>query len=65
MSAQRFKTGTQFSWQGQFYEVKRLLPGSELNIVNLHSDEVQTVTFIQLGGCLTNVRRGATLLKED
>lgn len=48
MSAQRFKTGTQFCWQGQFYEVRRLLPDSDLNIVNLQTDEVQTVTFIQL-----------------
>lgn len=32
MSAQHFSTGKQFRWQGELYEVKRLLPNGEINI---------------------------------
>lgn len=48
MSAQQFNIGRQFLWQKIFYEIKRLLPTSQLEIVNLQSCETQIVTFLQL-----------------
>jgi putative transposase len=48
MTAQRFSVGTQFSWQGQFYEIRRLLPGSKISIVSLQTNSSQTVTFVHL-----------------
>jgi putative transposase len=48
MSAQRFSVGTQFSWQGQAYEIRRLLPGSKLSLVTLPTNEMHLVTFEQL-----------------
>jgi putative transposase len=48
VSAQRFSIGTQFTWQGQFYEIRRRLPDSQLNLVNLHTNEAQSVAFVQL-----------------
>lgn len=48
MSAQRFNVGCQFLWGETFYEVKRLLPASQLEVVSLHSHEAQPVTFLQL-----------------
>lgn len=48
MSAQRFSTGKQFSWQSEVYEVRRLLPGHQLTIANLQTGQARTVTHIQL-----------------
>jgi putative transposase len=48
MSAQRFSVGKQFRWQGETYEVRRLLPDGNLNVVNVQSGEARSVAFIQL-----------------
>lgn len=48
MSAQRFSVGTQFTWQGQDYEVRRLLPGSKISLITLSTNEMHIVTFEQL-----------------
>lgn len=48
MSAQRFSVGTQISWQGQDFEIRRLLPGSKISLVALRTNEMQIVTFEQL-----------------
>jgi len=48
MSAQRFSVGKQFHWQGATYEVRRLLPDSNLNVVNVRTGEAQTVACTQL-----------------
>lgn len=45
MSAERFSTGKQFFWQGDTYEVRRLLPGSNLSVVNVRTGAVQTISF--------------------
>lgn len=48
MSAQRFSIGRQFYWQDEIYEVRRLLPDGNLNVINVRTSEAQNVTFIQL-----------------
>jgi putative transposase len=48
VSTERFSTGKQFHWQGATYEVKRLLPGSDLNVANMCSGEMRTVPVGQL-----------------
>ena len=48
MSAQRFSVGKQFHWQGATYEVRRLLPDGNLNVVNVRTGETQTVACTQL-----------------
>jgi len=48
MSAQRFSVGQQFLWEETYYEVRRLLADSQLEIVNLSTHETQTVAFLQL-----------------
>jgi putative transposase len=69
MSAQRFNVGCQFLWAETFYEVKRLLPASQLEIVSLHSHEAQAVPFLQLyhallAGELQFVREGQPIKKS-
>ena len=54
MTAHRFSTGKQFCWNGQFYEVRRLLPENRLNIADLHTGETQSVAFLQLFKALLN-----------
>lgn len=48
MSTQRFSIGTQFQWQDKFYQVKRLLADSKVNIQEMESGEMQTVYFTTL-----------------
>jgi putative transposase len=48
MSAHRFSTGKQFQWQGDTYEVKRLLSGQNLSIENVQTGQVQMVRLVQL-----------------
>ena len=48
MSAQRFSIGRQFYWQDEIYEVRRLLPDGNLNVINVRTSETQNVTFTQL-----------------
>ncbi len=48
MSAQRFSVGKQFRWRDEVYEVKRLLPDGNLNLINIRTGEAQTVACIQL-----------------
>jgi putative transposase len=48
MSAERFSTGKQFYWQDEVYEVRRLLPGNNLDIANLQTGEMQTVALAHL-----------------
>ena len=48
MSAQRFSVGKQFHWQGETYEVKRLLSNNNLNVLSVRTGEAQTVAFSQL-----------------
>ncbi len=48
MSAQRFSVGKQFQWQGETYEVKRLLSNDNLNVSSVRTGKVQTVAFPQL-----------------
>lgn len=48
MSAERFSTGKQFHWQGETYEVRRLLPGNNLNLANVRTGETRTVPVILL-----------------
>lgn len=48
MSAERFSTGKQFYWQEEAYQVRRVLPDNNLNIVNLRTNEAQTVALTQL-----------------
>lgn len=52
MSAQRFSTGKQFTWQGVVYEVKRLLSGSMLLIENVQTAESLVVPFADLAQAL-------------
>lgn len=48
MSTERFSTGKQFRWQGESYEVRRLLPGGNLNVANVRTGETQVVPVGQL-----------------
>jgi putative transposase len=48
MSSERFSTGKQFHWQDEIYVIRRLLPGSNLNVTNVRTGETQTVPVIQL-----------------
>jgi hypothetical protein len=48
MSTARFVTGVQFQWNTQDYEVTMLLPGRRLQITNIDTGEIQTVTFDEL-----------------
>jgi putative transposase len=48
MSAQRFSVGKQFCWQGETYEVRRLLPDGNLNVVKLRTGETQSIAFTHL-----------------
>jgi hypothetical protein len=48
MSTERFSAGKQFCWQDEVYEVRRLLPGSNVKIINLRTGETQTVALVQL-----------------
>ncbi len=48
MSAQRFSIGTQFCWQAETYEVRRLLADGNLNVINERTGEVRSVAFMQL-----------------
>lgn len=52
MSTQRFALTTQFSWQNGTYEVRRLLPGSQLVIEDLHTGARRTVSFTDLAQAL-------------
>ncbi len=52
MSKQRFETGRWFTWQSEVYEVKRLLPGSLVEIENLQRTTHQTIPFAQLAQAL-------------
>lgn len=48
MSAQRFSTGQEFLWNGQVYRVRRLLPDSKLQLLDLKTNQEKTVAFIEL-----------------
>jgi putative transposase len=49
MSVERFETGKKFFWNGEEYEIrKRLQAGKGLNVMDLHTGEVQTVSFSAL-----------------
>ena len=48
MSTTRFATGKEFTWQGDLYTVKRLLPGLQLHIENAITGKVRTASFQEL-----------------
>jgi putative transposase len=48
MSAQRFSIGKQFCWQGETYEVRRLLPDGNLNVINVRTGKARSVAVVQL-----------------
>ncbi len=48
MSARRFSIGTQFCWQAETYEVRRLLADGNLNVINVRTGEARSVAFVQL-----------------
>jgi hypothetical protein len=48
MSAQRFSTGRQFVWNGQRYEIRRLLADNKMNITDLRTAESRVVSYIEL-----------------
>jgi len=48
MSAHRFSTGQSFYWNGNIYEVKRLLPDGQINIEDFASGAIQIVAVQQL-----------------
>ena len=48
MSTTRFATGKEFTWQGDLYTVKRLLPGLQLHIENAITGQVRTASFQEL-----------------
>jgi putative transposase len=48
MSAQRFSIGKRFCWQGEIYEVRRVLPDGNLNVTNVRTGETQSVACAQL-----------------
>lgn len=54
MSTERFSTGKQFIWKDIIYEVRQLLPSSQLNIENSVTGEIRTVTFVELLEALFN-----------
>ncbi len=48
MTARRFSTSVRFTWQGQTFEIRQLLPGSRINIALVDTGEMQTVGFADL-----------------
>lgn len=48
MSTTRFSTGKTFTWQGDPYTVKRLLPGHQLRIENAATGQGRVVAFQEL-----------------
>jgi putative transposase len=48
MSTVRFSTGREIAWQGVIYEVKRLLPGQQLQIENIATGGARRVSFQEL-----------------
>jgi putative transposase len=48
MSAQRFKPGQTFVWQGVLYEVRQLLADGHVNMIALDTGATQTVAAVQL-----------------
>lgn len=61
MSTQRFRTGQHFVWNGQRYEVRRLLAGNKLSLVNLQTLESQEVCFMELYQALLEGELGFVL----
>ena len=48
MSTTRFSTSKEFTWQGDLYTVKRLLPGHQVRIENVVTGQLRVVTFQEL-----------------
>jgi putative transposase len=48
MSTIRFSTGKEFTWQGDLYTVKRLLPGHQVRIENVVTGQLRVVAFQEL-----------------
>ena len=48
MSAHRFSTGQSFYWNGNIYEVKRLLPEGQINLEEFATGAIQIVAVQQL-----------------
>jgi hypothetical protein len=48
MSTTRFSTGKEFTWQGDLYAVKRLLPGHQVRIENAVTGQLRIVAFQEL-----------------
>lgn len=48
MSAQRFASGKQIVWRGTVFEIKRLLPGSQVSLENILSGVIVTADIREL-----------------